>query len=132
MRLKPFHIPSPLRSRIGQPVSFGPPDDVLKAGGGRLSGIVVDELWADPVVNARAVRPSSGAGDWGDYSFCAQRIRWSDGSYSIRLGYYRRRAGEDGWHWGSQTTVHRSPTEMKAFLDAVLSQKQWFESDPPV
>ncbi len=123
---KPFHIKGPLTSRVGQEVSFKAPDDVARAGGAGRSGIVEKEVWADPSINSQPVRAPVSAADCGDYSFCSQLILWTDGTRSIRLGYYRRRAGEDEWHWGSQTTVEGEPVEIRALLEKTLSQADWF------
>lgn len=123
---KPFHIKGSLTSRIGQEVSFQAPVDVAKAGGVGITGIVESEVWADPSLNTSPARTAASVNDWGDYSFCSQAIRWSDGTRTIRLGYYRRRAGEDEWHWGSQTTVEGDPAEIKALLEQTLAQSAWF------
>jgi hypothetical protein len=125
MKPKPYCIPGRLASRIGQSVEFGAPGDVKKAGGSGRRGTIVGEVWANPALNCSQPRTSKGPDDWGDYSFCAQRIRWEDGSHSIRLGYYRRRAGEDAWQWGSQTTVEGDPDEIKALCQNALDGLDW-------
>src|SRR5712664_3282073 len=94
-------IKGQLKSRIGQRVRYSAPKDVREKGGGPAFGMIVDEVWADSVENEAPPRKAEGEHDWGDYSFFAQLIRWDKDAdsakegYSIRLGYYRRRCGED-------------------------------------
>lgn len=122
-----FHIYGSLTSRKGSEVSLRPPGDVKEAGGSWIVGVLVDEIWATPEINDSPPRPTTGANDWGDYSFCAQKIRLSDCSSMIRLAYYRRRAGEDGWQYASQMTVAADTDTIKALLQETLEQKDWFE-----
>jgi hypothetical protein len=123
-------IKGELTSRIGCRVRFGPPADVHRAGGLPGSGTIIDETWATPEINKTPARPTSGAGDWGDYSFCAQLIKWDDEGYSIRLAYYRRRAGEDWWEYASQMTVNSDWRTIKALLERTLSKESWFTDTP--
>lgn len=115
-----------LKSRIGQRVRFGLPVDVRTAGGKVIDGTVIGEVWATPEMNASPKRSSTGPDDWGDYSFFAQHIKWDDGSHSIRLGYYRRRAGSDVWRFGSQMTVNSDSAIIKTLLEQTLAQGEWF------
>lgn len=128
---KPFHIRGRLTSRKGCKVWFKPPSDVAAAGGGYVGGEIMDEVWARPNVNDSPARVSTGSSDWGDYSFCAQRIRWAHGGHSIRLAYYRRRAGEDAWHFGSQMTVTGDAAEIRDLLQKTLEKTAWFADEGP-
>lgn len=119
-----------LTSRVGRRVSFGAPRDVARAGGKGGSGTVVDEVWATPEINMSAPRRAESAEDWGDYSFCAQLIRWDGGDHSIRLAYYRRRAGEDWWEFASQTTVNSGWRTIKLLLSRTLAKEGWFRDAP--
>jgi len=104
-------------SRIGQRVHFGPPGDVKKKGGGGTSGTILDEVWTLGAKEA----------SWDSYCFFSQRIKWDyDGSYTIRLGYYRRRRGEKHWEFGSQTTVNSTPKIVRALLTRTLAKKAWY------
>lgn len=125
-------IQGALTSRIGRPVRYAAPQDVARAGGRPVPGIIVDEVWADPEVNSRPPRPSSGPTDWGDYSFCAQLIRWSSGEHSIRLAYYRRRAGENYWEFASQMTVSSDWRTIQLLLRRTLARTNWFSDSPTV
>jgi hypothetical protein len=120
-----------LTSRIGCRVCFGAPRDVHKAGGSPGFGTIDDEVWADPSINDAPARTSDGSNDWGDYSFCSQLIRWDDGSQSVRLAYYRRRAGEDHWEFASQMTVNSDPPTIKALLQRTLAKEEWFADALP-
>jgi len=123
-------IKGELTSRIGRPVRFGAPQDVETKGGEAGYGVIVDEVWADPEVNSSSPRVSEHPGDWGDYSFCAQLIKWGEGEFSIRLAYYRRRAGEDYWTFASQTTVNSDWKTIKALLERTLEKTEWFQDEP--
>jgi len=117
-----------LTSRIGRPVNFGPPQDVLQKGGSGGAGTIIDEVWADQAINTAPVHEQlCGNWCWGDYSFCSQMIEWDDGRRMIRLAYYRRRCGEDFWTFASQMTVTSEPETIKALLDRTLSRRNWFE-----
>jgi hypothetical protein len=86
---KTFHIQGKLPSRIGCKVYLKPPQDVQKTGGAGFLGEIVDEVWATPELNDSPPRAAS-PNDWGDYSFCAQKIRSvEDGreTFHIRLAY---------------------------------------------
>ena len=121
-----------LTSRIGKRVRFGEPRDAQSAGGDPGYGSVVDEVWADEEVNKMPPRPRKGKDDWGDYSFCAQLIKWSWGDHSIRLAYYRRRPGENVWRFASQTSVSGNWWPIKALLEKTLAKKHWFSDKPKV
>jgi len=97
-----------LTPRIGYPVNFGAPKDVARTSGKAVSGTIIDEVWADPDLNKSEPHTTCEASSecWGDYSFCAQLIKWDHGEASIRLAYYRRGCGEDYWEYASQTTVN--------------------------
>lgn len=118
-----------LTSRIGCQVRFGAPKDVEEKGGKPGYGIIVDEVWADPSVNVMPPRKASNDGDWGDYSFCGQLIKWGEADYSIRLAYYRRRAGQDHWEYASQMTVNSDWVTIKKLLEFTLSKEGWFKDD---
>jgi hypothetical protein len=126
-------IRGPLSTRIGRPVRYSAPKDVHGRGGKAVWGVIEDEVWADESLNTSPARPCEGIEDWGDYSFCAQLIKWNprpdlpDGEHSIRLAYYRRRAGEDWWEFAGQTTVSSDCQTIKALLEKTLARTQWFE-----
>lgn len=117
-----------LTSRIGCPVRFGAPRDVDARGGLPSHGVIVDEVWAEPEINTSPARVLDHDHDWGDYSFTSQLIRWGDGRHTIRLAYYRRRAGEDHWEYASQMTVNGEPAVMKVLLEQTLQRKDWFQN----
>lgn len=119
-------IKGKLTSRIGCSVSFSAPGDVNKAGGKALNGKIVDEVWVDPSINDLRPRQPNGPEDWGDYSFCSQLIQWGDGTYYIRLVYFRRRVGEDHWEYGSQATVGGEWQTIKALCEKTLAMQHWF------
>lgn len=121
-----------LTSRIGRPVRFSPPRDVHARGGPATQGIIVDEVWADPSINETAARSLESGDDWGDYSFASQLIRWEDDRYTIRLVYYRRRAGEDHWEFASQMTVNGEPNIMKHLFELTLAKREWFSDSPRI
>lgn len=66
--------------------------------------------------------------------YFAHLIKWDsgpnspDGDYSIRLGYYRRGAGEDEWRFAGQTTIVSSPAQIKSLLEKTLAKTEWFAS----
>jgi hypothetical protein len=68
-----------LTSRIGKPVRFGTPKDVGAKGGTAGFGTIVDEVWATPEINTSPAKKPGNKDDWGDYSFCAQLIKWIKG-----------------------------------------------------
>jgi hypothetical protein len=128
-----------LPSHIGERVTFNPPRDVKAKGGTPCTGTIVDEVWATPDVNTRRVREPKNKDDWGDYSCCAQLIKWDENDYlkwgendrySIRLTYYRRRAGEDRWTHAGQTTVNSDWRTIKALLERTLAKTGWFSDSP--
>ena len=123
-------IQGPLTSRIGYAVHFGAPKDVEAKGGSAGYGEIVDEIWADPEINSSPPREPAHTGDWGDYSFCAQLKKWEGEDYTIRLAYYRRRAGENFWEFASQMTVNSDWRTVKTLLERTLSKTQWFQDDP--
>jgi hypothetical protein len=104
-------------ARIGKRVHFGPPGDVKKKGGSGMTGTIIDEVW---VVDGGPRRSR-----WGRYCFFSQLIRWDSGRRTIRLGYYRKRAGEHHWEFGSQTTVNSTPATIRKLLRQTLA-KDWF------
>jgi hypothetical protein len=120
-------IKGELSSRIGRSVRFGAPKGIA---GGAGYETIVDEVWADPDINASPPRPPEEEGDWGDYSFCSQLIKWNHGGYSIRLAYYRRRCGEDWWEFASQTTVNSDWKTIKALFERTLEKEAWFRDNP--
>jgi hypothetical protein len=123
-------IKGKLMSRIGATVRYGAPKDVHKAGGNAVEGIIVDEVWADVEINDKPPRSANNKDDWGDYSFCAQRIKWNNDDYSIRLAYYRRRAGENCWEYASQMTVDSDWRTIKTLLERILAKSNWFRDNP--
>jgi hypothetical protein len=123
-------INGPLTSRIGCTVRFSAPKDVEAKGGSAGYGVIVDEMWADLDINSSPPREAKHNGDWGDYSFCAQLIKWDGEDYTIRLAYYRRRTGEDFWEFASQMTVNSDWYTVKTLLEKTLSKTEWFRDDP--
>lgn len=123
-------IKGKLTSRKGNRVRFGAPKDVQRGGGGALCGTIEDEVWADENINTSPARAATGAHDWGDYSFFAQRIKCDDGRYLIRLGYYRRRAGEDWWEFAGQTTLCADWHSIKALMEGLDAKPGWFCDQP--
>ena len=124
-------IKGELTSRIGRSVRFGAPQDVDRRGGKAVNGTIIDEIWADPEVN-RQRHKCSGPSCWGDYSFCAQLIKLTDGNETwptIRLAYYRRRCGEDWWEYASQTTVSSDWRTIQALCQKTLSKVEWFKDN---
>src|SRR5258706_5580536 len=69
-------IKGPLTSRIGRPVTYSAPKDVQGKGGISAKGVIIDEVWADETQNHLPPRSAGHPHDWGDYSFCAQLIKW--------------------------------------------------------
>jgi hypothetical protein len=120
-----------LTSRIGAQVRFGTPKDVGAKGGSAGFGTIVDEVWATPEINTSLARKPEKKNDWGDYSFCAQLIKWGEADFSIRLAYYRRRVEEDWWEFASQMTVNSDWRTIKALLERTLARTGWF-SDTPI
>jgi len=123
-------IKGTLTSRIGSQVRFGAPKDIEKKGGKAEYGIIVDEAWANPDINSSPPRYSDNTSDWGDYSFCAQLIKWPENEYTIRLAYYRRRIGENHWEYASQMTVNANWKDIKALLECTLAKAGWFKDKP--
>lgn len=121
-----------LTTKVGKRVKFRAPKDVKKNGGKAMSGTIIDETWADPNLNNSPSKTRNNNDDWGDYSFCSQLIKWDNGEYSIRLAYYRRRAGEDKWEFASQTTVNSDWKTIKLLLEKTLSMKKWFVDKPKI
>jgi hypothetical protein len=122
------HRPGPLTSRIGRIVTFSSPKDVAKRGGARRTGTIVDEVWANEAVNRRDPRKLTKKDDWGDYSFCAQLIEWDDDPdvRSIRLGYFRRRAGEQHWEFAAQMSSTSDVKTMERLFKKTLKKSEWF------
>jgi len=123
-------IKGKLTSRIGAPVRFGTPKDVGAKGGTPGFGRIVDEVWATPERNTSPERKPENKDDWGDYSLCAQLIKWGENNHSIRLAYYRRRAGEDWWEFAAQMTVNSDWRTIKALLERTLAKTGWFSDSP--
>lgn len=122
-----------LTSRIDCAVTFGAPKDVDAKGGRGSRGVIVDEVWADESLNSRDAHLNPcpiGINCWGDYSFCSQLIKWTDGTHTIRLAYYRRRCGEDFWEYASQMTVNDTWETIKSLLEKTLGKKTWFQKNP--
>lgn len=120
-RMPRHHLgPQPDRM-VGRTVFFGPPGDVRKKGQTGVSGVIEDEVWVPDLEQD----PNA---SWGEYCFFAQCIRWDSGNRSIRLGYYRRRAGEKHWEFASQTTVTSNPRTIQALLQRTLDKSDWFLS----
>ena len=120
-----------LTSRIGRRVTFGAPKDVHEKGGAGPKGEIVDEVWVDAEINKSS--PHERPCDehcWGDYSFCSQLIKWSDGTHTVRLAYYRRRCGEDAWEYASQSTVNHDRETIHSLLTQTLAKGGWFPRDP--
>ena len=127
-----WKIKGQLSSRIGNPVKYGVPKDIHQKGGIPSTGIIVDEIWAKPEINTSPPRQPISKDDWGDYSFCAQLIRWDNGSYEIRLAYYRRPAGEEWWKFASQTTVSSDWKTIKTLMEKTLAKTNWFSDSPKI
>jgi len=127
-----------LESRIGRPVRYKPPRDAARRGKKGKTGTIIDETWANPKLhtarrhgrNCRHRKTQTGC--WGDYSFCAQLIKWDHGEHSIRLSYYRRRCGEDKWEYASQMTVDSYWPTIKKLLKITLTQSEWFKDVPQI
>ena len=113
-------------SMIGKTVYFDAPGDVKAKGGGAMSGVIVDEVWVPELGQPADAPPTDSPMSWGDYYFFAQRIRWPAGDHSVRLGYYRRRAGETHWEFASQTTINSNPRTVMALLEETLKNRDWF------
>lgn len=112
-------------SRRGCDVTFRSPKDVRTAGGKKhRKGIIIDEVWEPGIdeINAGSVH----MGRWGAYAFFSQLIRWDDGKYQIRLGYYRRAVGKRRWIFASQTTICSNWRTIKSLLDNTLAKASWF------
>ena len=131
-RGKGWKIPGNLTSRIDKPVTFGTPKDVGAKGGSPGYGTVVDEVWATPEINTSPARQAQSKDDWGDYSFCAQLIKWGENNHTIRLAYYRRRAGEDWWEFASRMTVNSDWRTIKSLLERTLAKTGWFSDTPKI
>jgi len=122
-----------LTSRKRCRVRFGAPKDVSERGGKAAFGTIIDEVWADPEINMAPPHTQpcdKGAECWGDYSFSSQLIEWDDGWHSIRLGYHRRRCGENCWEYAAQTTVNAECETIKALLQRTLAMTTWFQAVP--
>ena len=104
-------------SRINERVTFGAPGDVKKRGGAGVSGTIEDEVF---------VLDEASRGKWGKYCYFAQLIQWDSGRRLIRLGYYRKRAGETHWEFESPTTIDSSTATIRKLLALTLAQKGWF------
>jgi hypothetical protein len=114
-----------LESHIGRKVTFGPPETMPDAP--NREGEIVDEVWADEAQRDPVAHNHDNPHCWGHYAFCSQLIRWGDGTYSIRLAYYRRPCKGGRWRFASQTTVETWPSTIKLLLERTLEKKEWFE-----
>jgi hypothetical protein len=117
----------PLATTIGKTVTFKAP----KATGGAPSrhGKVVDEVWDVDLAhhNNKAVHTQAQHQHcWGDYAFLSQLIEWDSGDRSIRMGYYMRHCGQDGWFFASQMTIEADPSTIEALCKGTLAKLQWF------
>jgi len=101
-----------LTSRIGTGLTLSTDGERMGAGKAR-KGTIVDEVWADPAINTSPPRPPQGASDCGDYSFCSQLVRLTDGTYTILLAYYHRPPGEDWWEFGQAIPILSTPSKRK-------------------
>lgn len=127
-------IKGKLTSRVGRPVAFRAPGDVGKKGGSGWKGKIIDEVWADLALNEsppHGTECPNGKFCDGDFSFCAQLIEWTEAKYTnhlknIRLAYYRRRCGEDGWEYASQMTVCTYPEIVHDLCRLTLGKTDWF------
>ena len=123
---------SMLDSKIGNKVCFNPPKAALTTKA--IKGKVVDEMWLDENLLGSEKRDPKNDNDWGDYAYFSQKIKWKDGSSSIRMGYYQRSPKSSDWRFGSQWTVEDSPAIIKKLCEATLARTEWFEeeeSTPP-
>lgn len=129
-------IKGPLKTRIGREVIFGRPKDVRRRiGEGCKTGQIVGEVWENRKINlAKPHRPRHYKNCWGDYSFCAQLIEWCDKDsppkYQVRLGYYRRRCGENSWELAGQTTVTSEWRRIKRLCEKILDPAKWKGQSP--
>ena len=111
-------------SRIGKRVHFGLPGDVKKkTGGDGPHGTIKDEVWTLGEEETAEAPPGQ---SWGRYCFFSQLIEWDSGKRTIRLGYYRRRAGETHWEFGSQTTINAAPATIRALLAGTIVKSEWY------
>lgn len=128
-------IQGKLTGRIGRPVNYGMPKDVADSGKGKpYKGEVKDEVWESLALNERPPHssPCPDANCWGDYSFVSQLIEWTalDGEVAkreVRLGYWRRRCGENAWEYASQMTISGAPDRIERLLKKTLATN-WFNS----
>jgi hypothetical protein len=108
---------------IGKDVVFSPPRD--RKGSSKRRGRIEDEVWAE---ECRQDHVCKGPDCWGDYAYSSQLIRWNDGRYSIRLAYFRRPCGGDGYTFASQTTIEDDPSIIQSLLNKTLAKSAWFEN----
>ena len=108
----------------------GAQKDVQQAEGRAVYEIIIDGVRADPKINKMPPRPRRSNEDRNNYSFCAQLIKWYNGGYSIRLAYYRSRAGEDYCECVSQTTITSDWKMVKALLERTLAKERWLKNNP--
>ena len=109
--------PLPVPIRDGKEVIFAPPRAVEKLPHRRST--VVASVSSGPHKDEH----------WGYYLYFSERIRWDDGSYSIRLAYYYAPFGSERWLWGGQYSIEDSPAIIKDLLEQTLRQTDWF-ADP--
>jgi hypothetical protein len=117
-----------MKSTIGKPVKYGPPDSAKKLGAAeRGGGKVVDEVWAIDAQRDAAKHDHPHDPDcWGDYVFLSQLIAWPCGGHAIRLTYYHQRCGSDSWLYGGQTSIESIPSTIKTLLEKTLNKADWF------
>jgi hypothetical protein len=84
-----------------------------------MDGTIIDEVWVSDD------EPT----DWGSYAFSSQLIKWDAGKAvkkrAIRVGYDRRRVGENYWSFAGQTTVCSSPATIRKLLTETIA-KDWY------
>ena len=114
------------KTMVGERVHFRAPGDVKKKGGRGTSGTIKDEVWVLDKGRTAEEPATTPRFSWGQYCFFSQLIKWDSGKRSIRLGYYRKRAGEDHWEFGSQTTINSSPATIRALLAETIAKTEWY------
>lgn len=128
-------VRGPLTTRIGRHVKFRRPQDVARRiGDGVQRGKIVGEIWENQAINLSKPHKHHRTNCWGDYSFFAQLIEWNDeGSapwYQVRLGYWRRRCGENTWEMAGQTTATARWGVIKRLCKKTLDMNSWQGEKP--
>src|SRR5205823_13890989 len=114
-----------LETRKGRRVRFGAPKDVRERGGSAFFGTIIDDVFSHPEINSASPHSQpcpKGIECRGDYSFSSQLIKWDNGKYAIRLGYHRRRCGEDYWEYAAQMTITTRCKTIKLLLKRTLAK----------